>query len=121
MATLSETLPGDNPPYGAERGFTKQGTTSLLIAIGAILVPGTFLIARTAVLLSFRIVSATYNGLAALTLGWVIVTTNVTAMHPIAFAIGDLFCYAMLALLATVNGIWLIFNFPSQPKGSDSP
>ena len=121
MASLSETLPGDNPPYGVERGFTKAGTRSLLIAIGAILVPGTFLLARAAVLLSFRMVSATYNGLAALTLAWVIVTTNITAMHPIAFAIGDLFCYAMLALLATVNGIWLIFNFPSQPKGSDIP
>jgi hypothetical protein len=120
MDSLSETLPGHNPPYGVERGFTKAGTRSLLIAIGAILVPGTFLLARAAALLSFRVVSATYNGLAALTLACVIVTTNVTAMHPIAFAVGDLLCYSMLALLAAVNGIWLIFNFPSQLKGSDS-
>jgi len=114
--SILETVPDANQPYGVERGFTKEGARSVLFAIGLILVPGTFLLARTAVLPSFRIVSATYNGLAALALAWVIVTTDVSEMHPIAFAIVDQLCCAMLAVLASVNGVRLIVNVPSATE-----
>jgi len=100
--------------------FEVDGLRTAGIMIGFTLVPGTFLVARNAVSSTLRILSAIYSGLAACLLAWHIVTMNLAAMHPTAFAIGDQICFALFALLATVNAFWLLDDEYSKPKSFGS-
>ena len=97
--------------------FEKEWLRNTVIAIGISLVPATFLVARNAVSLSLRILSASYSGAAACLLVWHVVTMDVTEMHPIAFAIGDQICSVLFALLAIVNALCLLSDGYAPPRG----
>ncbi len=102
-------------PAFVEPRFWKEGST-LLICLGVILVPGTFLVAsyvgrRTWAL---SVPAAAYNGAAAWLLARHVGSINVAKAHPVALAINEQMLSAAIAILAVLN-VWSLV-WPSEER-----
>jgi hypothetical protein len=103
----------------------------LLGILAVLLIPASFLVAsywrRGRIARSFSVLSASYNGVAALILGGVWLYVNVAYLRPgvsgrnggAAIAFGMMLFFLAVALLAALNAVWLVRH--RRPPRSVTP